>query len=360
MLAAAEHRVPPTLSSAKVHFRPAATSEAGAVSSFLQQAFRPAPGSAFLDPRHLAWKYWADRADWPGPRSFTARHDEKIVAHVAAWPVTFRLPDRVVPAAHLIDWASDPKYPGAGIWLMRQMRAKTRLLIATGGTEITKRTLPALGFRPVGEVGCFARPLRPFGQTRTSAGKTWRLPARFVRNSMWRFSLAPFAPAGWTAAPIAPDGIDAAAWPQPSASTAVAVRDAAFYRYVLASPSTRHALFGLGKDGAPIGYFCLAYARHVARIADLWVTSSAPEDWANGFRCAAGVAAGASDIYEVTAWASTALGREALARAGFRLRDSSTLSVLGDATVLGGRGLHIQMLDCDASFLAADEISYLT
>ena len=114
------------------------------------------------------------------------------------------------------------------------------------------------------------------------------------------------------------------------------------------------------KDGASIGYFCLAYARHVARIADLWVTSTAVEDWANGFRCAAAVAARGRDIYEVTAWASTALGKQALASAGFRLRDAWTLSVLGDATVFGGRDLHIQMLDCDASFLAADEISYLT
>jgi len=260
-----------------------------------------------------------------------------------------------------IDWASDPKYPGAGIWLMRQVRANARLLIATGGTEITRRTLPVLGFRPFGEVCSFARPLRPFGQARTSATKkTWRLPARFVRNSLWRFSPLAAAPAGWTAAPIAPDDVDEPVWPQPSASTAVAVRDAAFYRYILASPSTRHALFGLRRDGRLAGYFCIAYARHVARIADLWVTSTAVEDWCAGFRCAAAIAARARDMYEVTAWASTDLGRQALAGAGFRLRDCSALSVFGDASVLEGRGLHVQMLDCDASFLAADEVSYLT
>jgi hypothetical protein len=360
MLAAQAPAVPPNGASPTVQFRPAGRRDAAAVSSFLQQVFRLPATAAFLDERHIAWKYWTERPDWPGSRSFTARHDATIVAHAAAWPVRFRLPDRVVPAAHLIDWASDPKYPGAGTWLLRQVRAKARLLIATGGTEITRRALPVLGFRPFGEVCCFARPLRPFGQARTTAGKTWRLPVRFVRNSLWRFSPAASAPAGWTAAPIAPEDVDESAWPQPSASTAVAVRDAAFYHYILASPSTRHALVGLKKNGEPIGYFCIAYARHVARIADLWVTSPAAEDWCHAFRCAAAVAARAKDIYEVTAWTSTALGRQALVSAGFRLRDCSTLSVFGDASALQGRSLHIQMVDCDASFLAADEVSYMT
>jgi hypothetical protein len=63
----------------------------------------------------------------------------------------------------------------------------------------------------------------------------------------------------------------------------------------------------------------------------------------------------------VSAWASTAIGRVALYQAGFRLRDRSALSVFGDAEVLGGRELHVQMLDCDASFLSADQgVSYLT
>jgi hypothetical protein len=47
-------------------------------------------------------------------------------------------------------------------------------------------------------------------------------------------------------------------------------------------------------------------------------------------------------------------------RAGFRLRDSATLSVFGDAAPLACRDLHIQMLDCDAGFVAADEVCYLT
>jgi hypothetical protein len=360
MLAARDHRFPPNILSAKLHFRPAAESDAPALSTFLQQVFRLPTATTFFDERHIQWKYWSERPDWSGSRSFTARHDDAIVAHVATWPVRLRLPDRVVPAVHLIDWASDPKYPGAGIWLLRQVRAKTRLLIATGGTEITRRTLPVLGFRPFGDVCCFARPLRPLGQALTTAGNVWRLPGRFVRNSVWRLSPALSAPDGWSAAPIAPDDIAESVWPQPFQSTSVGVRDAALYRYFLASPSIRHALFALKRRGEPVGYFCIAYARHVARIADFWVTSTAVDDWSAGFRTAAAVAAREKDMYEVSAWASSALGKEALPRAGFRLRDCSMLSQSGDAAPLHGRELHIQMLDSDASFLAGDEVCYLT
>ena len=48
------------------------------------------------------------------------------------------------------------------------------------------------------------------------------------------------------------------------------------------------------------------------------------------------------------------------ARAGFQLRDCSALSVFGDAAILDGRTLHVQMLDSDAGFLSGENVSYLT
>src|SRR5213080_4332889 len=105
MLAGSQQRFPPNMLSATVQFRPAGRDDADALSTFLQQVFDLPSTAAFLDERHIAWKYWSDRHDWNGPRSFTARHGGAIVAHVAAWPIRLRLPDRVLHAAHLIDWA---------------------------------------------------------------------------------------------------------------------------------------------------------------------------------------------------------------------------------------------------------------
>jgi hypothetical protein len=232
-------------------------------------------------------------------------------------------------------------------------------MIATGGSEITRRTLPVIGFRPHSSLFWFARPVRPLEQALTSAERNWKSPVRLLRNTFWHLSAPMTVPDRWSAPPVAPEDLPERLWPRPSAATVVTARDAGFYRYFVDAPS-RHALFGLEKGGELVGYFCVAFTPHVARIADLWMPSTVVEDWSAGFRLAAVVAAREPGVCEVSAWASTALGREALYRAGFRLRDRSTLSLFGDVKSLEGRELHVQMLDCDASFLSGDTPSYLT
>jgi hypothetical protein len=343
----------------KIEFRATTQCEAPAVSDFLGRMF-PHADASFLSEKLMVWKYWAPRPDWEGSRSFTARHDGAIVAHAAAWPVRVCVPGQVAPAAHLIDWAADPKHPGAGLWLLRQIGAKVPLMIATGGREITQRILPVVGFRPHGELCTFARPVRPLRQALNTTPRNWRLPARLLRNTLWRLSSPLSLPRGWSVRPLAPEEVPQQLWPQPSPATAVTARDPGFYRYFVDSPSARHLLFGLENCRELVGYFCLAFAPHVARIADLWLPSPKIEDWCAGFRSAAAMAARVTGVHEVSAWASTALGKEALRRAGFRVRDRAPVSLLDKRSILEGRTLHAQMLDCDASFVPGDVVSYLT
>jgi hypothetical protein len=194
----------------------------------------------------------------------------------------------------------------------------------------------------------------------TTAERNWKLPARFLRNTLWRFSPPLSLPREWRARALAPEDVPDAVWPQPSSATAVTARDRGLYRYLVDAPFARHALFGLEKRSELVGYFCLAFAPHVARIADLWLPSKHVEDWTAAFRIAAVVAAHEKDVNEVSAWASTTLGKDALLRAGFRLRNCSVVSVFGDSRILDGRTLHVQMLDSDAGFLSGDTVSYLT
>ena len=198
-------------------------------------------------------------------------------------------------------------------------------------------------------------------QALTTPERGWRLAPRLVRNTFWR-ALPPLSvPRGWAVVPLAPEDVPEELWCQPSSATAVTARDSGMYRYVVRSPSAPHTLFGLTKNRQLIGYFCLAFAPHVARIADLWLRSASADDWCLGCRTAAAVAARGKQICEVTAWASTAIGRVALRQAGFRLRERSALSVFGDSEILRGRELHVQMLDSDASFLSAGQgVAYLT
>ena len=336
----------------KFDFRATTQCEAAALADFLGRMF-PGAGASFLAEKHMVWKYWSARPDWAGSRSFTARHDGAIVAHAAVWPVRVCVPGQVVPAVHLIDWAADPEHPGAGIWLLRRIGAKVPLMIATGGSEITRRILPVIGFRPHGELYKFARPVRPLRQALTTTERNWRLPARLLRNTFWRLSSPLSLPRGWSVRPLAPEEVPQGLWPQPSPATAVTARDTGFYRYFVDSPSTRHVLFGLEKSRELVGYFCLAFAPHMARIADLWLPSTKVEDWCAGFRTAAVLAAREKGVYQVSAWASTAVGKEGLSRAGFfRLREREVVSLFGDDRFLAGRQLHVQMLDCDASFVS--------
>jgi hypothetical protein len=354
-------RFRPNLPGQHIEFRPASPRELPALSSFLSRRFHVRAGAALVDERHLAWKYWSERSDWHGPRSFTARHEGAIVAHAAVWPLRIRVSDRIVPTVHLIDWAASPRYLGAGIWLMRQIRATVPAMIATGGRDITRRILPAIGFRAHSELSVFARPVRPLSQAMTSpAGNHWKLPARLARNAVWALSNPASWPRGWSAAPLMPERIPDHLWPRASPTTAVAARDADLFRYFVDSPSTRHAMLGLERGGELVGYCCLSLVGHLARIADIWLPSTRIADWSDAYRTAAAAAACERGVYEVSAWASTALGRAALTGAGFRERDRSAISLLGDPILQRQREVHVQMIDCDASFLSGDSPAYLT
>ena len=170
-------------------------------------------------------------------------------------------------------------------------------MIATGGSEITRRILPVIGFRPHGELCTFARPVRPLRQALSTTPRNWRLPGRLLRNTFWRLSSPLSLPRGWSVRPLAPEDVPQELWPQPSPATAVTARDTDFYRYFVDSPSTRHELFGLEKSRELVGYFCLAFAPHVARIADLWLPSTKVEDWCAAFQSAAVLAARERDVH---------------------------------------------------------------
>jgi hypothetical protein len=343
-----------------MEFRPAAPRELPALSHFLARRFQVGADAPFVAEGHLAWKYWSARGDWPGPRSFTARNGGRIVAHAAVWPLRIRAGGELLRAVHLIDWAASTECSGAGVWLVRRIRAQVPLMIATGGLDVTKRILPVLGFRTHAQLSIYARPVRPIGQALTAPCRSWKTPARLVRNTMWRLSESDACPRGWSAAPVMPEAMPDHLWPSASDRTAVVARSAELYRYLLDSPSTRHRLFGLERGGETVGFFCLAFVGHLARIADLWLPSTRIDDWTAAFRTATATAAAERGVYEVSAWATTAVGRAALGRAGFRERERTDISLAGDSQLLQGRELHVQMIDCDASFLTDGVTNYLT
>jgi len=318
-------------------------------------------GALLLDETHMTWKYWNARPDWDGPRSFTAQHHGAIVAHAAVWPMHVRVSDQEVTAVHLIDWAADSNYAGVGVWLLRQISAKGALMVTAAASEVALLVLRVIGFRPHSEIYQFARPVRPLGQILTAQRRNWKLPMRLLRNSLWCLAHPLSHSPGWSARPLTPEEVPERLWPRSTPGTAVTARGPGLYKYFVDSPSAPHMLFGLQNSHELVGYFSLSIASHVARIADLWLPSNKVEDWCAGYRTAAVMAAREKHVYEISTWASTALGREGLSRAGFMLRGQLSLSLFGEAKkLLEGCELHIQMLDCDVSILSDQDVSYLT
>jgi hypothetical protein len=64
-------------------------------------------------PREQHWKYWQDRPDWPGPRSYVMTRGSEIIAHAALVPGTCATQAHRFRVLHLIDWAAHPTANGA-------------------------------------------------------------------------------------------------------------------------------------------------------------------------------------------------------------------------------------------------------
>ena len=65
------------------------------VIAFLRKVFGAADDAPFLDPRLMDWKYFEERPEWSGSRSYVLRVGKRIAAHgargtAAAAPPTSR------------------------------------------------------------------------------------------------------------------------------------------------------------------------------------------------------------------------------------------------------------------------------
>ena len=66
------------------------------------------------EPAHLEWKYWRERTDWPGPRSFVMARGDEILAHAAIIPGACLSSAQRVRTIQVIDWAARWNATSAG------------------------------------------------------------------------------------------------------------------------------------------------------------------------------------------------------------------------------------------------------
>jgi hypothetical protein len=334
---------------AKSSIRPSSAEDTPALATLMSEAGLN-PNS---EPAALQWKYWRERPEFPGPRSFVMARRGEILAHAATIPGVIRWGERRIRTLHLIDWAARPSAMGAGVSLMKYLGQSTDALLAIGGSAQTLKLLPHLGYRPCGAATCFVRSLHPTRILTPSAHPAWELPARLARSMLWSLQAPSGGTEGWTVTRITAEELSrvAATLPLPGREMAVFERDAESFRYILGCPIVEAQMFVVEKAGRARGYFLLTFALCQARLADCWVDSEDLTDWRALIQCAVREAKRHSRAAELAAWASDPLLSRGLLACGFHDRGDLSVELLGPRdAALSAVILRVQMLDNDAAY----------
>jgi hypothetical protein len=338
----------------KSSFRPTNPGDLSAVCQFLQRAFHASPDAPFLDPAIMAWKYWEPRHDWDGPRAYVLERDGAIVAHAGIWPVTFHAGE--VRGVHMIDWASATESPGAGLALVQKLAALFDFIYAIGGTEMTRKALPAFGFTEHGRQWNAASPLRPWRQMLTHQHRNWKLAPRLARNAAWALTKASRGLAGeWKS-----EEISVAAIPE-EPYAGFSPRPPGFFEYLLRCPAGQVRLYGMSGERGPEGHFAIGLIRGQARLAGVWLRNPGRDTWKAAFGQAREVARGLSGACEIVAAGTVGPSGEGAVLAGFKMIQDAPVYLLNRKGKLDlSRDFQFQLSDNDVFFLDSGGTSYWT
>jgi hypothetical protein len=305
------------------------------------------------DPEHFEWKYWRERGDWPGPRSFVLTRGAEILAHAAIIPGACRSGEQRVKTLHIIDWAARPTATGAGVRLMKYLGQTTDALLSVGGSAQTLQLLPHIGFLPMGAATCYVRPLHPLRILGPSTHPPAMLLPRLARGMLWKLRAPSGGTDGWQARHVESSELSrlTSVLPAPVRGMSVFERGEDLFRYVLACPIAPMDLYVLERADRAHGYFLLSFALRQARLADCWMDSDDPADWRALIQCAVLKASQHPRAAELTAWASDEFLSERLDECGFHARGNLAVQMLAPRNPeLAATTLRVQMLDNDAAY----------
>jgi hypothetical protein len=334
----------------EVRIRPSTPDDEPAIVALMRNAgLDPDAGEGWLK-----WKYWQERFDWPGARSFVAASGSEIFAHSGLVPGVCIWNNHRTTVIHMIDWAASPSMVGAGVATMRRIRGLADALIGVGGSQSTRQAFRIFGFRPCGTTTLYLRALRPLLGLKDRTHWNWKTLPEFGRNVLSALTAPAVRCGGWHAPRIEGEQAHSIASVLPSARANMTVleRSIASLRYFLDCPIAPMVLHSLEKDGQRRGYFLLSIAAGQARLVDCWVDSEDPGDWRALVDCAVQVALQTPGIAELVTLSSDPMLSQCLRESGFRAKWTEAIQILPnveDASI--PTNLRFQMLDSDAAYL---------
>jgi hypothetical protein len=336
-------------------FRATTPSDTANLNALFAEAFDSPPGSSLFDPALLAWKYWDLREDWAEPRSFVLEKDGRIIAHAGLWPAKFGEGQSAFRGVQMIDWAAAKDSPGAGLTLVQKFARMFDFIYSIGGSDATRKVLPAFGFIELTRAWTAARPLRPVRQILSHQQRNWKVGPRMIRNWSWSTSPARRVSAGWKVTPLKPSDISG------SANSWFSPRDAAFFEYFLRCPVGKYRLYGLTDESGPQGHFALGVVRNQARLSALSLRIANLESLRNAYTLAQQTAFGLTDAYEIAASGSTGVSSDAAVEAGLRMIQTKPVYFFSqDGRFAFPENFQFQLSDDDGAFLDIGAASFYT
>ncbi len=343
----------------KSSFRPTSVDDLTPLCQFLARVFGIPETAPSLLPAVMSWKYWDERTDFAGPRSYILERDGAIVAHTGLWPMTFGSGENVVRGVHMIDWASAKESAGAGLALVQKLAGMFDFIVGIGGTDMTRKVLPAFGFQEHAQVWKGARPIRPVAQALTHQFRNLKLPPRLVRNTL-RSMKGDTPYKIWSAREIQPQDIarDIATGPD---TAHFAPRSPEFFEYFLRCPAAPAHLYGIF-DGAEMkGHFIICVVRGQARVAGIWLREPSKESYGATYFLAASMARALPGANEIAAVGTKGLSGEGAERAGYEVKDGPWVYLLDKKKKLSlPADFQFQPSDDDEAFLDYGVANYWT
>jgi len=245
--------------------KPSTPEHAKEISALLSDVLEVAPDS----PELQRWKYWGPHPLWDKPRSYVLLQQEAVVAHGFSWPV--RLQGRFGEMTGMFwhDWVARNDAAGAGIQSLSQRRKDAAALFAIGGTDFTRKILPAMGYKAYNNFCFLHRPLRPVATAWQRSPHDWKAPLRIARNFVRAKSPTVKMRPGWSYAKVTPEVIPAGLFPRSQTENAIAERSAELLAYMMRCPAFEQtACYLLNHGGAPVAYFFLASREGRLRLVD--------------------------------------------------------------------------------------------
>lgn len=330
----------------KSTFRATTPDDYGQLAEFLARSFETSTAAPSLDLQLMNWKYWGPREDWDQPRSYVLEREGRIIAHAGLCPLILNGKTGV----HMIDWASAKDAPGAGLAIVQKLGAMFDFIFAIGGSEMTRKVLPAFGFVETARAWTASRPLRPLRQILTHQHKNWKLGARLARNLLWSRSPSTSTMRGWKAVPISANEIPAGTSRPPE-----------FIAYLKRCPALKMSLYGLVAESGIEGHFVIGSVRGQARIAGLWLREVSKENWRDAFTVAQKAAMGMNDAFEIAARGSEGASAQAARESGLRIIDTAPVYLLNRKNNFTFPSeFQFQFCDDDEAFLDIGTATYYT